>query len=266
MNELVFLKLGGSLITNKEIAHSARYDVITRIAGEVAQALRDNPGLRLLLGHGSGSFGHIPARQYGTRDGVRSPEEWRGFTAVWREAKALNTIVTETLAEAGLPVIAFSPSSQALTASQRVIAWDTTQIQLALESRLLPLVYGDVIFDMEIGGTILSTEEQFEYLAGQLHPARVLLAGIEPGIWKDYPARSEVFHTITPNNIKEIDKHLAASDSPDVTGGMRSKVFSMLKLVQSGDCSEVRIFSGLEDRSILDVISGKSTGTRICLD
>jgi isopentenyl phosphate kinase len=266
VSELVFLKLGGSLITDKNNAHNARHEVIERIGDEIARGLRDNPGLKLLLGHGSGSFGHIAARQYGTRKGVETPEEWLGFSVVWREARALNTIVLETLAQAGLPVVGFSPCSQVITASHQIVAWETTQLKLALQNGLLPVVYGDVIFDTEIGGTILSTEEQFEHLAAQLHPSRILLAGIEAGIWKDFPTRSDLYRHITPSNIGNVEKHLANSASPDVTGGMRSKVLSMHKLVRSRLCREVCIFSGQPDGNIYNALSGVCSGTRISQD
>lgn len=107
----------------------------------------------------------------------------------------MNTIVMETLARAGLPVITFSPCSQVITRSHLVENWDVSGINTALENGLLPLVYGDVVFDKLIGGTILSTEEQFEYLATKLKPARILLAGIEPGVWQDFPARNGLFNS-----------------------------------------------------------------------
>ncbi|MFN3331018.1 MAG: uridylate kinase, partial [Caldilinea sp.] len=66
---LVFLKLGGSLITDKRKAETPRLDVIARLAQEIAAAQQDDPALRLVIGHGSGSFGHIYGRKYGTRDG-----------------------------------------------------------------------------------------------------------------------------------------------------------------------------------------------------
>lgn len=266
MNDLVFLKLGGSLITDKDTPHSARYAVITRIAQEIAFGLRANPGIKLLVGHGSGSFGHFAARQYSTRDGVSTPDQWRGFAAVWREAKALNTFVLEALADAGLPVVGLSPCSQVLTASHEITVWDTTQIHIAVNNGLLPLVYGDVVFDTALGGTILSTEEQFGYLAGQLRPSRILLAGIETGIWRDFPRREHIFHHITPANFPEVEKHLAASESPDVTGGMQSKVAGMLNLVLDGACNEVCIFSGLAEGSISSALSGNCVGTKISLE
>ncbi len=74
--ELVFLKLGGSLITDKKRPHTPRMDVIRRLAREIAAARNIRPDLQLVLGHGSGSFGHIPAEKYGTHQGVKSPSEW----------------------------------------------------------------------------------------------------------------------------------------------------------------------------------------------
>jgi hypothetical protein len=44
---------------------------------------------------------------------------------------------------------------------------------------LVPVIYGDVIFDSIRGGTIFSTEEQFEFLAAEFEPEKILLAGVE---------------------------------------------------------------------------------------
>ncbi len=133
--------------------------------------MKNNPELSLLLGHGSGSFGHVPAKLYGTRNGVSTVEEWRGFSKVWVEARTLNQIVIHYLAQAGLPVIAISPSSAIITNNGFVTQWDTTPIQKALSAGLIPVVYGDVIFDQVLGGTILSTEELFYHLAQIFSPA-----------------------------------------------------------------------------------------------
>ncbi len=65
--QLVFLKLGGSLITDKRRPEAPRLDVIRQVAATIAAALRRYPTLRLLIGHGSGSFGHVYGRRYGTR-------------------------------------------------------------------------------------------------------------------------------------------------------------------------------------------------------
>ncbi len=44
---------------------------------------------------------------------------------------------------------------------QQVESWNLAPITKALRSGLIPVVYGDVVFDQDLGGTILSTEELF---------------------------------------------------------------------------------------------------------
>ena len=67
IQNLQFLKLGGSLITEKDLPRTPLLEVIERLVGEIASVLSGKVNLKLLLGHGSGSFGHVPAKEYGTR-------------------------------------------------------------------------------------------------------------------------------------------------------------------------------------------------------
>jgi isopentenyl phosphate kinase len=74
---LYVIKLGGSLITDKERDSTARRDVVARLAREIAAARARLPHA-LLLSHGSGSFGHAAPARYGLRDGVRDSAQLRG--------------------------------------------------------------------------------------------------------------------------------------------------------------------------------------------
>jgi len=260
---LVFLKLGGSLITDKARPRTLRADVLRRLVAEITQALASDPDLHILLGHGSGSFGHVPARKWGTRQGVHSAEEWGGFVEVYREADLLNRLVMDALADQDLPAIAISAHSAVLAEEGRVVAWDTALIQDALQERLLPVVYGDVVFDRAIGGTILSTEDLFAHLASRLRPTRILLAGIEPGVWADYPACTELVPAITTASISSVLATLEGSAATDVTGGMASKVLENLELVKLNPNLEVVIFSGLQAGNLEKVLAGATLGTVI---
>ncbi len=258
-----FLKLGGSLITDKTRPHTPRPDVLRRLAAETAAACQKSPGLKLLLGHGSGSFGHVPARRYHTRQGVRSKKGWRGFIEVWREAAALNHLVVEALSGAGLPAMAFPPSASLTANDGQVETWNLAPLQVALQAGLLPVVYGDVVFDRERGGTIFSTEDLFDYLARQLKPGRILLAGLEAGVWVDYPRCTELVDEITPENLARVAPALGASAATDVTGGMLSKVQQSLALVQAIPGLQVRIFSGEPPGMIERALAGEPVGTLI---
>jgi len=260
---LQFLKFGGSLITDKHQPRTARLDVMNRLAREVAVAWNQNRPLQLILGNGAGSFGHVPARKYGTRQGVHTPEEWSGFVEVWRDAAALNSLVTDALHAAGLPAIAIHPSAAVVADDGRVATWDLAPIKAALRAGLLPVVHGDVIFDSLRGGTILSTEDLFGYLAMHLRPQRILLAGLEAGVWEDYPECTRLVTDITPENFNEIKPSLTGSSATDVTGGMASKVQQSLALVEQIPGLEVLIFSGETPGATTQVLCGAHLGTRL---
>lgn len=260
---LIFLKLGGSLITDKARPRTALQEVLARLAGEIARAWHKHPHLQLLLGHGSGSFGHVSGEKHGTRNGVHSAEEWQGFAEVWYDAAHLNRIVIETLHQVHLPALAFPPSTSAITAARRIKQWDIAPLQQALEHRLLPVVYGDVTFDTEMGGTILSTEEIMTHLAAPFQPRKILLAGQEPGVWADYPQRKEIIPEITPGSYPDDHSSLQQAGATDVTGGMAGKVRQMLSLVTENPDIEVWIFSGAQEGSLYRALTGDVEGTRI---
>jgi isopentenyl phosphate kinase len=232
-----------------------------RLAEEVAVIWRQNPGSQLIIGHGAGSFGHVSAKKYGTRQGVHTPKEWLGFAEVWWDASALNRLVMEALRGAGLPVIALPPSASLIARDGQVERWDLAPLKAALQVGLLPVVFGDVIFDTRRGGTILSTEDLFTHLARELRPNRLLLAGIEMGVWADYPTNTKLVIEITPQNLDEVAPALGGSVATDVTGGMASKVQEMLNLVQEIPGLEVLIFSGERPGLLQEALCGARVGT-----
>lgn len=263
--DLVFLKLGGSLITDKSQPHTVREEVLARVAGEISAAREMDPTLKIVIGHGSGSYGHTSGDKYGTRGGVRSENGWQGFSQVWFDAAQLNQVVMRAFHQAQLPAVAFPPSASAFLDGREVRQWSLDPLRKALDHHLLPVVYGDVVFDDQIGGTILSTEEIFKHIAPKLHPARILLAGKEPGVWKDYPHCTEIIPEITPKTISRLPDVLRESGETDVTGGMATKVRDMLSLVEKMPGLEVWVFSGREDGQIATALTGSDHGTYIHL-
>jgi isopentenyl phosphate kinase len=260
---LTFLKLGGSLITDKTHPRTPRLDVLGRLADEIASALKGQPSLDLFLGHGAGSFGHVSAKQHGTRQGVKTPEQWNGFAEVWWDVATLNHLVLEALRSAGLPAISFPPSASVTAEDGKITRWDLEPLRAALRAGLLPVIHGDVIFDVQRGGTILSTEDLLLHLARLMQPQRLLLAGIEPGVWADFQTRSRIIPEITMTNISEIAPELGESAAIDVTGGMETKVEQCLDLAQDIPQIEIVIFSGDEPGVLLEVLLGARMGTVI---
>ena len=258
---MTFLKLGGSLITDKTTPSTPCLDVLARLAEEIASARAQNPEGTLILGHGSGSFGHVPAEKYATRKGVTSSEEWHGFVEVWMQASELNRLVIQALHQAGVSAISFPASASVVVSNGEINSWDLEPLKTAIQSGLVPVVYGDVAFDTERGGTILSTEDIFRHLAIEFKPGRILLAGLEGGVWADYPQRSQFVSKITRDTLETLVPVLGSSAATDVTGGMASKVQEMLELIDEMPNIEVQIFSGTQPENVLMALSGEILGT-----
>ena len=263
MKRLVFLKLGGSVITDKDHSNTANKRMIDTIAQEIAAAQEKDHDLSILLGHGSGSFGHHAAQKYGTRDGVATSEQWQGFVEVGARARELNQIVIERLIQAGVKALSVSPCSNILTEDHKIVTWDTSVLVQSLQQKLVPVIYGDVILDRKLGGVILSTEELFTWLALRLHPGKILLSGLERGVWKDFPNRSQLLAEINPQDFPAMQSGLLSSVSTDVTGGMRSKVGTMISLVQQLPALEIQIFSAVQLGNIYSTLLGAHQGTLI---
>ncbi|MCP4360020.1 MAG: isopentenyl phosphate kinase family protein [Chloroflexi bacterium] len=242
MTAVLFLKLGGSLITDKTGVEAVRTDVLHRVAQEISQARQVIPDLQLLLGHGSGSFGHVAATKYGTRHGVHNASQWHGFAKVSAAALRLNRLVVEALLAAGVPAISLSPSASVQCVDGRITEIAAKPIQNALAAGLVPVVYGDVAFDTVRGGTIISTEEIMMALVGALRPSWLLLSGETAGV---LDTGDQLIPQISTQNYAAIEPALGGSRGADVTGGMATKVQNMLSLVQTHPELTIRIFSGL---------------------
>lgn len=245
---LCFLKLGGSLITDKNQESTFLRSRMAELSGAIHTALSARSDLRLLMGHGSGSFGHFAARKHGTVGGVSTPAQWQGFAEVARVARSLNELVASELSGAGIHVWPIQPSASAECKNGELQTMATWAIQRGLEQGLVPLVHGDVALDHVQGGTIISTESVFFYLAPIFRPQRIFLFGEVDGV---LDGDGRVIPLITPDMLPSLGGVLGGSHGVDVTGGMSTKVRDMIRLAQAVPEMSIHILSGL-DASVVE--------------
>ncbi len=263
MDDLTFIKWGGSLITDKNTPMTANLDLIHSLVSQFSEIIKANPNHKFILGHGSGSFGHSVAHQYKTKQGVNSVDDWQGFSRVWIAANTLNQIVGSVLGEYQIQFMTFPPSVNFLAKNGRVDNFYSNPIQMALNSHIIPVVFGDVVFDSQIGGTILSTEDIFFSLALIFQPKQILLAGLSEGVFADFPENKSLISKITPATNNEAMHAITHSSSVDVTGGMIEKVKINLQLVTKLPKLEVSIFSGSKNGNMKIAFEGGDIGTKI---
>jgi isopentenyl phosphate kinase len=238
MTERVFVKLGGSLITDKSRPYTVREDVLSRLCHEIQEA-RTATALSLLVGNGAGSFAHVSADRHKVQRGITDASSWLGFAEVHADALRLNIIVREALTAAGVPAVTIQPSASCITRSSRIASYETRPIERLLEAGLVPVVFGDVVIDEDQGCAIASTEENLRHLAGVLKPSRILMVGKVDGV---LDAGGKPIPLITPDGLDEVKRSLFESDAvADVTGGMLHKIERAL---ESG--VPTQILGGLE--------------------
>ena len=264
VTELVFLKLGGSLITDKRRFETPRPGVIARVAKEIAAALKERPDLQLVLGHGSGSFGHFAADRYRVHEG--NLKDWRGYAETGAAAQRLNRQVTDALLSEGVRAVSLQPSASAVCRAGELVEMAVDPIVELLQHGAVPLVYGDVALDRVKECTIISTEQIFSYLAQSLRPQRIIMAGEVAGVYSGDPQRDSIVRLIpeiSSDNYPQVEKMLNASFGVDVTGGMVSKVQMLYQLIQEQPNLVVRIISGqrtgLVERVLQDAALAEGT-------
>ena len=247
MSERVLVKLGGSVITDKQTPSAARPEVIRRLACEVASAMAARLELRVVLGHGSGSFGHVVAAKYNVQQGIPDDQSWWGYAATSAAAGRLNRIVSDLFLEAGVPVVSVQPSASARCVGGELAEMSMYPVCECLRRGLVPLLYGDVAFDSAQGCTILSTEQVLAYVARRWHPSRIIMVGEVDGVYDSDPmvdVGASLTPRITPESFQSFETRLGGSHGLDVTGGMLTKVREMVALVAEGSTERVNIISG----------------------
>ena len=235
---LYFIKLGGSLITDKSRPYSARIDVINRLAKEIKNSLKK--GFKIILGHGGGSFPHVSASKYKTYMGFINEYSKHGMSIVHYDAARLNMIVIKEFLNIGLDIFPIQVSSISIAKKSKIMEMYIKPIRRLLEFNMIPVLYGDVGIDIEQGCSILSTEEIFRYLSINLkkdYDPFIVMCGVVDGLYNKDPIKysDAIFiETVNKDNIDIIRKYLSSSYGIDVTGGMKHKIEILYELTRYG--------------------------------
>jgi isopentenyl phosphate kinase len=261
---VVLIKLGGSIITNKEIPMSVRHQVLKRLVTEISQARRENPHKLFVVGHGSGSFGHVPASQYDTLHGFKDEESVMGMAIVLDSAAQLNRIVIKEFLEAGIPAVSLAPSNCLVTRKRVAETYFTEVFEEYIKNGLLPVTFGDVLVDRDQGCTIWSTEEVLSFFARKFQEKGWQVEQIVHVTETDgvYDLEKKVLPVVTQMNWPEVQKAITMTKGFDVTGGMGLKILESLQLAEQK--IESKIVSGLRADNLYNALAARTfIGTTI---
>lgn len=241
----VVLKLGGSVITEKDEPETIDDERLESVAASVAGA--ETGGLVLV--HGGGSFGHYHASAHGVSR-TRGTHDAAAVREIHGAMKRLNEAVLDALSGRGVPAVPVHPFSAARRDADGTLHLSTRGIGTMLEEGFVPVLHGDVVAHAGEGATIVSGDELVVSLADGLDADRVGLCSTVPGVLDD---GGEVIPGI--EGYDEVARYLGESESTDVTGGMAAKVRALLGLE-----APASVFG---PEALDDFLAGASPGTEI---
>jgi len=226
------LKLGGSVITDKDKPFTPNTQNIERLAAEVAASM-PTP---LVIVHGGGSYGHPEAKQYRISEGYKNPGQLAGFSRTHQAMVQLNKIIVDALLDAGVPAFSLSPSSFIVTEAKRITDLDTAKIRRYLGAGMIPVLYGDAVLDSQQGFAILSGDQLVMRLATSLKADRIVLGSDVDGVYTADPKLVKEARHIPRLSLKELDGMVKIGEAlnTDVTGGMLGKVREAAEAVAAG--------------------------------
>lgn len=224
MTKLSFIKIGGSVITDKSVPFSLNEVTIKSVANQVKNIYAAHPNEAILLGTGAGSFGHFLAHELPhTKNGLYKSED---AIKIHHSVELLNSQVTKALSAENVPVISLPAAAFAHFDDDKLVV-ATDRIYALLASGIVVSVYGDMVPADANLWRVLSTEPMMLGLAEQLcqHFSlnRCILASNVDGVLDN-----------TGHTIKRITKAGKIANHKqsgyDVSGGMAQKLTYAQKL------------------------------------
>ena len=247
----VVLKLGGSLITEKDRPETLDDDALAAACDAIADAIADGSVDRLIVVHGGGSFGHHHASEHGvsTSTGTRDPA---AVMDVHGAMTTLNRAVLDRLHDRDVPAVPVHPLSLSSRPDGVAGGLDLplSSTETLLGEGFVPVLHGDGIATADEGITVVSGDELVVELATGLGARRVGVCSTVSGV---LDADGAVIPVI--DSFDAVADALGASDATDVSGGMAAKVRELLALD-----APAYVFGGAELSSFL---RGEAAGTRI---
>ncbi len=257
--DLVVVKLGGSLITDKSKRFSLNAEIIERLGSELAEAIKKS-GNDLILVHGGGSYAHPVAREYSVAEGLAGERSLKGFVETSKVVRRLCLDVISNLLRGGLRAISIPASSIFITRSKRISSCNLEPIFSALRTGVVPVTSGDVVFDRDLGFTVLSGDEISSYLAVRLRARRLVFAMNVDGVYIRDRATGEL--RIAEEFSRGMKIEPLGIEGEDVTGGIVRKVEEGFSAAEAG--VEVLFVNGLAEGRLRKAILGEAVpGTRL---
>lgn len=252
VGKMIIIKLGGSAITDKTQKFTPRVEVIEHVADQVSRIEE-----QAILVHGGGSYGHILAKEFELHKGFKSKNQLKGVSQTRYSMTELNQLILSHLMMKGVPAVAVQPSACFVCENTRIVHSFLEPVKNLLELQCMPVLYGDVVTDSEMGFCILSGDQIISYLAEKLNPRKVIFGLDVDGLYTTDPTHknAELIKDITFSDLNSVP----GGETGDVTRGMKGKLAEIGRIKGI----EVDLINLLKEETLVKAVADEVEGTRI---
>lgn len=216
---MILIKLGGSIITNKEKPISARRKTIENLAKSLKKI-----GEPIIIVHGGGSFGHYWSVKYDMHTKEKK-YDLRGVAIVKNSMIELNKIILDLMLKNKLNPYCLPPTD--FMSGNKPILKKVKEIEKIAKSGLIPVTYGDALWYGQKKTFILSGDKIMTHIAKILKPRLCIFALNEDGLYSNLKSKKLIYEL-------KGEHPLISENKMDVTGGMTRKVEEAMKISKIG--------------------------------
>ncbi|MFX0036248.1 MAG: type 2 isopentenyl-diphosphate Delta-isomerase [Candidatus Hermodarchaeota archaeon] len=249
--EIFILKLGGSLLTDKNKPFSFRDEILESCLDQIIESKKS-----IILVHGGGSFGHPVAKKYQISQGLNATikDQIIGLSKTHEAMIRFNSIIINKLLDKGCPAISIQPSSIFIHDFNEIVLKSVEPIEKLIELGIIPVLYGDILLSKDYSFSILSGDRIISKLCeklGEFKISKVIFAIEEDGIYVKDNGKEKLALKLTLNDLANIE--LAQLDQKiDVTGGIKGKLSEIEEIIKLN--IPVQIINGKKNDNILKAL------------
>ncbi len=264
MIEVSIVKLGGSVITDKNATEVIAEDNIKKLLSQIKEA-----GGKVVIVHGAGSFGHPIAKKYDLISGSDEPDDEKllAVSRTHQKVQFLNTEIVRIGNDLGLPLFPISPSSFVLEVLE---GYDFSRdiVSVVLKKGLIPVLYGDMVLSETRNFTVLSGDIIMHKISDSLRQdgfnvKRVIYVSDVDGLFTADPKidpHADLIENVEYRQFEDVLAMASGSSNTDVTQGMYGKLLEIQNFLLAGtDVSIISSKGGRLKDSLRDI---ECTGTR----
>ncbi|WP_051653596.1 hypothetical protein [Kitasatospora cheerisanensis] len=244
--DLSVIKIGGSLVSQKDRAGHLDLDLVDRYARLMAELWTTAPG-KVVLVVGGGAIGHGAVRELDPGDRFAALGLTRAtFTVKWAWVEALS--------RHGVPGFPVQVGGLCVLRDDRPAA-QLGAVEELLRTGCLPVLSGDCVMTPEGRLEVFGSDRVPEIFLGAertFRRIRVAVLTDVPGVLRDGPGGNRTIPFIDADDPEGARTHIWAAAAHDTSGAMAGKVASLQELARSG--AECVILRGAPDMAGLDFL------------